>query len=231
MGLFGKKAAAPQIQSAFAKHESKMILFAGSEHGIIPYHVAMQLMMSNPALDILIIDNSCSQDLFEPSLKEGDVGNVDGVSVLSARLITPEVFEKFDYIIAYLGLNYDEEYYNAADYVVLMNNYELSARRFFENFSIKETPVRMLFYNKINPRVTEKYMIDQMINYQIPEDLEVIALEFTEDDASGYIGFLYDGRRPLNKMSKDYREAIMTLAKDITKGYDAGVIEESEDDQ
>ena len=52
--------------------------------------------------------------------------------------------------------------------------------------------------------------------------------EWSESDASGYISFLYEGRRALKSMSKEYQEEIVTIAKDIMRGYNEGIGTESE---
>lgn len=214
MKLFSKKK--EQLQQAAAKQQTKLIVFAGSENGLFPFLTAVSL--KNNDNDVLLIDNSQTHDIFMAVPKLGDIGNANEVSVVADRMITPDVFEKFDYVIAYLGYNYEQEYYEQANQFVLLCDYTLVAREFMRNFDPLKKPMRVVFFNRISNRVSEKSLIDVMKHCDIVTLGEYLSLEFTEIDGNAYISFLYEGYRSLSSMTKEYQKAIQTLVKDAING-------------
>ena len=217
MKLFSKKN--QQVQEASVKQQTRLIVFAGSENGLFPFLTAVKL--KNNENDVLLVDNSQTHDIFSAVPKQGEIGNANEVSVVADRMITPEVFEKFDYVIAYLGYNYEESYYQQADLFVLLCDYTLVARQFMHDFDPQGTPVRLVFFNRISNRVSEKSLVDVMQHCTMASLGEFISLEFTEVDGAAYIGFLYEGYRSLSSMSREYQKAISIISNDAIKGFQA----------
>ena len=223
MGLFKKTV--PVVETATDQQSTKIILVCGAENGLIPFQIAHYLRNHEKDSEILLIDNSTTQDLYKAVPREGNIGNAYEISVVSNRQVTMDAFKKFNYVIVYLGyipVDSQEghntlEYFDVADFVLLVSDFTLQSRDYMRHFDTHNLPLRLLFINKVTTRVSEKMLIDVMEDTILPSGTDVISLEFTEDDASGYIQFLYDGIRPLNKMSKEYQAAIATIAQDITK--------------
>ena len=221
MKLFSKKT--PVVQLTGTKPQSKLIVFAGTENCLPAYFTAVKL---HEQADVLLIDNSQTHDLIEAVPKSGEFGNANEISVAANKMITPEVFEKFDYVVAYLGYNYDEEYCQAADLIVLVSDYTLVSKKFMSDFDPKDTPVRMLFINRITNRVSEKLLLDSMKHYQVSDGDSVLSCEFTEEDAAAYISFLYEGYRNFSSMSREYQKSISVIVKDAVNGYQIAAQEE-----
>lgn len=217
MGLFRK--AKSNIYEATAKEDTKLILFEGTEKGIYVYHFVMQLALNRPEADILVIDNSYSQDLFEAIPRDGKIGNIYGTSVLSQRRMTPDAFKKFDYVVVYLGECIDQEYILAANYTFVLSDYSIKSKKYLNAFTAPDTTdVQFIFINKVAPKVTEKLMLQDMTNYNVKPETELIVIELAEEDLVGYISWLYEGDRKFTSMSKEYTNAISAIATAIASG-------------
>ncbi|ADL36217.1 hypothetical protein bpr_II280 (plasmid) [Butyrivibrio proteoclasticus B316] len=227
MSLFKK--AAPVIQEAQDKSEPKLVVIVGSENSLFPLFIAQTITDEDSG--VLLIDNSRTQDLYEPVPKDNKIGNADEVCVVSNRIYSPDVFKKFDYTIAYLGYNVQDDYIENADFIIVLSDYTLVSRDFLAQLELKNKPARIVFYNKVSTRVTEKMLLDVMQKNTALDTDVIVSLEFTEDDANAYINFLYEGTRSISTASKDMRNAIALLNKDIKLGYqqDVQVEIESED--
>lgn len=207
MALFKKAAAV--VKEAENKQDTKIILVVGAEHSIFPFHLAHSL--KNRGGDVLLIDNSISQDLFSAVPKDGEIGNAYEISVVSKRAVTMPTFKKFDFVIVYLGYTPDESYYDVADGIILLSDYTLVSRDYMAEFDAHNIPFQVVFFNKVTGRVSEKMLLDVMTKSPVKAGSEIHSLEFTEEDASGYIHLLYDGFYAISKMSKDYQSTLSAL--------------------
>ncbi len=228
MKLFKKPE--PEVQSVSQKSDSKVILVVGSENSLYPFHLAHFLKNAYTA-DVLLVDNSISQDLFEAVPRNGNIGNAYEISVVSNRSATPAAFLKFDFVIVYLGYNKCPEYYACADRIILLSDYTLKSRRFMTDFDPEGLPVDVVFYNRVTGRVSERMLLDSMQKYDVKAGTEIFSLEFTEDDASGYICFSYDGFYALSKMSKEYQHTIeQIVARIMANNKNEPAIESEEEE-
>ncbi len=224
MKLFKKQETVTEL--APSKTTTTIVTVVGTENGLIPFHIAHSLKNTKKA-DVLLIDNSISQSLFDAVPKIGDLGNGYEISVISNRQVTMDAFKKFDYVVVFLGYTKDSTYIEAADSIVLLSDYSKASRNFMVDFDNQEKPLQFVFFNKVTGRISEKLLIDSMEKIDVKAGTEIQSLEFTEEDAVGYISFQYDGFYPVGKMSKDYQTTMMTI---IEKIHVPDVIEESEEE-
>lgn len=219
MGLFKKqKTAAVAADSVLApkKTATTIVVVVGAENAVYPFHIAHTLRNTKQA-DVVLIDNSVTQVLFDSVPKIDGVGNGFEISVVSNRMISPEAFQKFDYVVVYLGYTPDTSYLEIANSIIILSDYSRENRNFLTNFNAFGKPLQFIFFNRVTGRVTEKMMLESMRNVDIKSGAELQTLEFTEEDAVGYLSFQYDGFYPVSKMSKDYQNTMQTVIQKIAE--------------
>ena len=215
-----KKKSEVEIINAGEKDETRIIVFTGSEKGIYPYHFALLLSAAAQDADILVVDNSVSQDMARViPHEEGYAGAFGRVNVLSRRRFSPDAFQKFNYVIAYLGYVEDDEYMQNADAVFVMCDYGLKAYDFIRTVNIPEGKnVMAVFTDKATSKVSEKLILAEST---LANDTEKVITDISEEDLAGYIEYLYNGNHRLGTMSQIYREAQAQMVAAVT-GTDQG---------
>ncbi|MCD8082194.1 MAG: hypothetical protein LUE86_01380 [Clostridiales bacterium] len=201
------------IEEAPVKEKTKLLVFFGTERGIIPVHTAQLLKTAEKQADILLIDNSESQDLYSSVPHTDGIGSVDDMYVLSRRKYTEEAFSRFDYVIAYIGRSINFTYADHADFLFPVNDYTPDSvellKRTAVMFPRHGQTTTMLFLNRATSKIREKNILAQ-IPYMGKGDLSLIT-EVAPEDRAGYINFLYNGKQKLSSMSGDYRNMIADI--------------------
>lgn len=211
MGLFNKKKVV--VEDAVKKPETKVIVFAGVENALVPYHVARLLKAADRDLDILLIDNSQGQELFASVPHAGEIGTAEECYVLSNRVYTESAFEKFDYVIVYIGMSDNRGYFEKADKIFVMCDYTPRSAEHITYLPItkKESPedLAMVFLNKVSSKIAEKQIL-QKLPYVQKGTLSFIS-ELTQENGIGYIAFLYNGKQSVSGMSSDWKDMIAEI--------------------
>ena len=206
MALFSKKV--KSIEPAEKKAETRIILFTGAENGLVPYHAAKLLLAANPGTDILLIDNSIGQDLFDPVPHTEEIGNADEIYVLANRSYTEEAFRKFDYVFVYSGLRAPGEYLQHADRVFVLCDYTPKNIDRIAMLPLikRDDPayISMLFLDKATGKIQEKSVL-QKLPYAA-KGMTCLISGLTLEDKGGYIAFLHNGRQQLSSMSGDWKD-------------------------
>lgn len=215
MSLLNKKKNVTK-EAAEKKAETKIIVFTGSEKGIFAYHTALAVQTCNMARNVLVIDNSLKQDLFNACPHVGRIGSIGRATILSARQYTKEALQYFDLVIVYLGYNLDKEYIDAASKVYVMSDYSMTAKNFLSNIPLpKDGKCQMLFFDKATPKIKEKTFTFELENGVINEETDPdLVCESDPADLEGYAVWQFDGYRSLSSMSADYKEAICNIVAD-----------------
>lgn len=211
MGLF--RTNKTLIEEAPDHPDSKVLVFAGLEEPLFPFHVSKLLKAADAGLDILLIDNSRQQGIFSSVPNDGEIGNTsDGIYVLANREITEDAFAKFDYVIVYLGTRMDSGYLGRADMLFLEHNYTPAATILLAGVPAvrpKEQKVAAVFFHRTGAKISERDILKQ-IPYIEKEDLAV-SMDLAIEDQTGKLSFLYNGAQAIAPMSADWKGALSEI--------------------
>ncbi len=208
---------------AVSKDETKVITFVGSENGMYVYHTIKLLQAAKHNIDILVIDNSVSGDLFNSVGGDEDVRMIGNFSMLRNRICNQEVFSKFDCVIVYLGKCADQEYINISSKVYFLCDYSLEA---FDLLRATELPTdteeddvvnnitNLIFINKISEKVSEERFYKAKEGCFTDKEKSISVVSLSDVNSATYIEWLWGGDRKFSKLSSDYREAVSKVAAD-----------------
>lgn len=198
----------------------KVITFRGVEKCDIPYYIAKTLVSNNNK--VLFIDNSISSDMFsslEGYAQEPSLGISKGEIVFVKNSEpSPELCEKFDYIVYYIGMSKDittlgDNNYIISDYRAHMID------KIRENFNPIFFNVSFIMRDKISEKIKENVLSEL---FGIDENKIAGYIFFDEKDYSNYINLTFNGIQGI-EVSSDMREALRFILMDITKESESEV--------
>lgn len=215
---------------------TKLISFVGMERCDIPYYLASQL--EKKKLRVLVIDNSFGHDLFL-SLKRPDEETfyLECGHIVYARdvALSEEFFEKFDVVIVYHGFNMDEDILLASNRVVFSTDYfKTTINQIWEyidtdwiNENIPKEKILMLYRDKMNSKISEKYILNKIGLVGLEEDF---IISFDESNQCLYLNYIYNGIQDMKGASSELKTVINSL-KDEICGKKTGKLRKAEDDE
>ncbi len=193
--------------------ETKVITFLGAENGMFAYQTARLLQAARHDINILVIDNSLSHDLFNMTAGTEDVHTIDRAMVLADRQFTESVFKKFECVIVYLGLTYDQDYIDHSSQIYYLCDYTPKMEVILSGSDLPEdSRSNIVFFNKLSGKIKEEEFLS-LVEPGVFEDREnnVFVIDFDERDAYAYIEWLWGTDKALKVMSSDFRAVVSSV--------------------
>lgn len=212
MGLFNRKKTI--VEDAPVKEKTRILVFYGLEQGLLPYHVALLLKSAEKGADILLIDNSRTQTLFESVPGQDGIGTVRDMYVLSNRAYTEEKVHCYNYVIVFMGENEDETYFSKATDLFVCSDYQPFLIKKMMSAPIihggeENSRLTSIFLDKVSNKIQEKDILKQL-PYINKGDLCLTA-DISPEDHAAYLAFLYNGVQKLSVMSSDWKSIILEV--------------------
>ena len=217
---------------------TKVISFLGMERcDMIVYLI--NAMQSKKART-LVFDNSISQDLFG-SLKRADeasdymeCGRTTYMRNKCVNYEHPEVFEKFDVVIIYHGLNANLDLLDLSDYVIFQTDYIPATCNLIQSYldmsiveSIEKEKFAMVYRDKGSSKISEQ-LIKKLYGLTGVEQEYVIY--FDEGNFNAYLNFCWNGIQKNVGLSAEMRNVIGDLKKRMV-GEDKKKVEKEKSKQ
>lgn len=193
--------------------ETKIITFLGAENGMYAYHTVKLLQAAKHDINVLVIDNSLTHDLFGMASGDVDIRTIGKAVVLRDREFTESVFKKFDCVIAYLGEIYDEDYIEFASQIYFLCNYTPRMESILTRANLPEdSRSNMIFVDKCSEKIKEEEFFS-LVNKGTFEDKEknVFVVNFDERNIAAYIEWIWGTDKLLKRMSSEYRNVISSV--------------------
>ena len=197
----------------------KIISFLGMERCDLVYFLAKSF--EDKKYRTLVIDNSCSHDLFLSLKRENE--NTDyvehGRSVyMRNKYVDPEnagAFEKFDVVVIYHGLNVNYDLLEMSDKVVLMTDYLPVTHRNIIDYidmeyvnTISKEKLYFVLRDKPSFKISEQYILRILGITGI--DYEAV-IDYDEGNYNAYINYCYNGSQSFKGLSSDMRMLLKNL--------------------
>ncbi len=193
--------------------ETKVITFLGAENGMFPYHVARLLQAARHDINVLVIDNSMSHDLFNMAPGDLDIRTIGKAIVLRDREFTESVFKKFDCVIVYLGETYDQDYVELASQIYFLCNYTPRMESLLAAAELpQDSRSNIIFFDKCTEKIKEEEFLS-VVPKETFEDREknVLVVNYDEKNAFARAEWIWGTHKSLKQMSSEYRVAISTI--------------------
>ena len=198
---------------------TKIVSFIGFERSDLPYFLS--IMLKNKKYRTLVIDNSCTHDLFL-SLKRPDeeTDHVEFDRNVYMRNKTVDVdnlesFDKFDVVIMYHGYNIEEDILQISDLTVLSLNYELSTMQYLKDYidlemvqSIPKEKLYVVYRDKVSTKIAEQYLMKQLGLSGIEQEYVIY---YDEGNYNAYINFCYNGVQSVKGITTELKAAINAI--------------------
>ena len=137
--------------------ETKIITFLGAENGMYVYHTVKLLQAAKHDINVLVIDNSLTHDLFGMASGDVDIKMIGKAVVLRDRQFTESVFKKYDCVIVYLGEIYDEDYIELASQIYFLCNYMPKMESILTRANLPEdSRSNIVFIDKCSEKIKEE---------------------------------------------------------------------------
>ena len=196
-----------------------MISVLGMERGDYPYFLAR--MFEEKKFRILVIDNSCSHDLFLA------LGNADSDSdyvergrtvFMRNKTVTEDetgALEKFDIVIVFHGYNVDYNLVDMSDKLVLLTDYlPTTVRNIEDNVYLEyingfdKENFYLIYLDKPSGKVSEQ-LIKRSLSLTEVENEAIIY--FDEGNYNAYINLCYNGSQSLKGLSGEYKNSLKEI--------------------
>jgi len=196
------------------KRLANVSIFTGLERSDFVYFMAKLLSGEG---SVLVIDNSVSGDLYNAVNIFDDSYAVEKEYVNYARNIKPSwiLFNKFDFVLLYLGNNYDEKLMRDIKKVFVMPDYTPAELSRFTSLDPKTKKVcSLIMRDKASNRISDR---------AVPEMLDINPVQFKgtisydREDYCAYLSFVYDGNQKLKNLSPNYMEALAYVLASILR--------------
>lgn len=202
---------------------TKMISIVGAERGDYPYFLAR--MFEEKRFRILVIDNSCSHDLFL-ALNNADeasdyVERGRTVFMRNKTVARDETgaLEKFDIVIVFHGLNVDYDLIDLSDKLVCITDYLPTTLRYImDNIDLEyinefdKEHFYLVLFDKPSGKVSEQ-VIRKSLSLSGVENEAVIY--FDEGNHNAYINLCYNGAQSMKGLSGEYRNSLKEIRSAI----------------
>lgn len=198
---------------------TKVVSVIGYERADLPFFLSLAL--KEKRLRVLVIDNSCSHDLYT-SLKRPDeiTDHVEFDRAIYMRnktidLTDTSAFEKFDVVIIYHGMNVDYELLSISNITVLMTNYEpvqvTNITEYIDMDIIDSIPKEYLYVvyrDRVGGKISEQYILKKLGLKEIEQEMVIY---HDESDYEAYINFCYNGSHSMKGISSEFKNTINAL--------------------
>ena len=198
---------------------TKVISFVGMERcDVINY---LTNMLKSKKIRTLVIDNSCSHDLFNSLNKPDnttDYVEQGRIVFMRNKCVEPTdlgAFEKFDVVVIYHGLNVNYDMVFISDYLVIQMNYlphtVCSMRECMnlkELMTLPQENILYLYRDKGSTKVSEA-QIRKLLDIPVVENEQIIF--YDEGNYSAYLNFLWNGSQETKGVSNEMKALISML--------------------
>lgn len=195
-----------------------LVSFVGMERCDILLYVAKILTAEKK--EILIIDNSCSKDLFLSVTHDPESSMTDyrGITIGKDIACSPELFINYEYVLIYHGFNVDDRMLGLSDKVYVFTNYERSMSerlaKLLHSLPEGQGNVSIVYRDKISHKVPEKLVLKDLgISYAAIK--EQYSLPFDKKDYSLYLFLTHNGSQSLKNASNAYVTILFSIVADI----------------
>lgn len=198
---------------------TKMISIVGAERGDYPYFLAR--MFEEKKFRILVIDNSCSHDLFlalNNADEDSDYVERGRTVFMRNKTVARDdtgALEKFDIVIVFHGLHVDYDLIDLSDKVVCLTDYlPTTVRYIVDNIDMEyidefnKESFYLVFLDKPSGKVSEQ-VIRHSLSLNGVENEAVIYTD--EGNQNAYINLCYNGAQSLKGLSGEYRNSLKEI--------------------
>lgn len=194
---------------------TKVISVFGLERADYPYFLSK--VFEKKKCRILLIDNSCSHDLFLSQRredKEADYVEHGTTIFMRNKYVEPEkagAFEKFDIVIIYHGYNIDYDLIEMSDAAILQTDYLPT------NLQCIKENVDMEYINSINKeslfvvyrdkaeKVSEQYILKYIGLTGVENEYPIF---FDEGNYNAYLSYCYNGTQDIKGLTTEFKAAL-----------------------
>jgi hypothetical protein len=164
-------------------------------------------------INVLVIDNSLTHDLFGMASGDVDIKMIGKAVVLRDRQFTESVFKKYDCVIVYLGEIYDEDYIELASQIYFLCNYMPKMESILTRANLPEdSRSNIVFIDKCSEKIKEEEFFS-LVNKGTFENREknVFVVNFDERNISAYAEWIWGTNKALKRMSSEYKNVIASV--------------------
>ena len=202
---------------------TKMLSIVGAERGDFPYFLARTF--EEKKFRILVIDNSCSHDLFL-SLNHADETSdyVERGRTVFMRNKTVEpdetgALEKFDIVIVFHGYNVDYDLIDLSDKLVCLTDYLPTTHRYIKEYidmayvnAFDKENLYLVLLDKPSGKVSEQVIKNNLSLTGIENEAIIY---YDEGCYNAYINLCYNGAQSLKGLSAEYRNSLKEIREAI----------------
>ncbi len=198
---------------------TKVISFVGMERcDVINY---LTNMLKNKKIRSLVIDNSCSQDLFlslnRPN-EETDYLEQGRIVFMRNKRVEPDdlgAFEKFDVVVIYHGLNVNYDMVFFSDYLVLQMDYFKHTLQNIQDcmelerlMTLPPEKIMYLYRDKGSSKISEA-QIRKELDLPVVDNEQIIF--YDEGNHNAYLNFCWNGSQETKGISNEMKALITVL--------------------
>lgn len=202
---------------------TKMISVVGAERGDFPYFLAR--MFEEKKFRILVIDNSCSHDLFlalnnaDESSDYVERGRTVFMRNKTVALDETGALEKFDIVIVFHGYNVDYDLIDLSDRLVLLSDYlPTTVRYILENISMhyinefSKENFFLVLLDKPSGKVSEQVIRNSLLLSGVENESIIY---YDEGNHNAYINLCYNGAQSLKGLSSEYKKSLQEIRSSV----------------
>lgn len=186
---------------------------------------AKAVLKENGYNNILVIDNTYSQELYNTVSIEGSTGVADyrGITIVSGAGYTPREFIKYDHVLIFHGINIDKDLLTCSDNVFVITNYEKNLnKRIGKKMEAIELhkPVTVIYRDQIGHKVTEKN-INHYLSIPDRAVRSQTIVKFDQKDYMLYLALTFNGSQKIKNYSEGFIKALCAMVCVILNWDDA----------
>lgn len=202
---------------------TKMISIVGAERGDYPYFLAR--MFEEKKFRILVIDNSCSHDLFlalNNADETSDYVERGRTVFMRNKTVTPDetgALEKFDIVIVFHGFNVDYDLIDLSDKLVCITDYLPTTLRYIvENIDMEyinefdKENLYLVLLDKPSGKVSEQVI---RIALSLTDVENEAVIYYDEGNHNAYINLCYNGAQSMKGLSGEYKNSLKEIRATI----------------
>ncbi len=204
-------------------NSTKLISVTGAERGDYPYFLSR--MFEDKKLRVLVIDNSCSQDLFLALHNEDEKSDYveRGLTVfMRNKTVEPQktgALEKFDIVIIYHGYHPDYDLIDMSDRLICLTDYLPATIRYItENIDMEyvnefnKENFYLVYLDKPSGKISEQLIKKELMLTGVENEAMIY---FDEGSYNAYINLCYNGTQSLKGLSGEYRSSLKGICAAI----------------